>query len=218
MIRTTVDSLLESIRSIGLSMDEQAELIQRLRDGEGEEHKPLGQWVASRPPAAPVDVRFNAEQPGFNVDWIHGPDVSADNGIVVTFYHGQMDGKPVIQIDGSADFRINVNDCPVWDQSTEVDYSIPKELQEELDIRKGVLASASPPQKQEVWVGTIKDGYGSWIFVGATREALYHYMRSNYGEVEYRDESNYDWSKRVNDVATLTVDSYYVETEEPDEQ
>lgn len=131
MIKTTVDALLESVRSIHLSPEEQAELIQRLRDGEGEEHKPAGQWIASRHPASPAGVRFSAEEAGFNVEWIHGRDFD-DGGLTVTFYHGQMDGKPVIQIDGEADFRINVNDCPVWDQSTEVDYSMPEELKEAL--------------------------------------------------------------------------------------
>jgi hypothetical protein len=46
-----------------------------------------------------------------------------DLGLMVTFYIGQSDGKPVIQIDGSADFRVNVNDCPIWDQSTEETWS-----------------------------------------------------------------------------------------------
>ncbi len=37
----------------------------------------------------------------------------------VVFFHGAEDGKPVIQIDGSMDFRINVNDGTIWDQSPE---------------------------------------------------------------------------------------------------
>lgn len=39
--------------------------------------------------------------------------------ITVVTYFGQEDGKPVLQIDGSADFRINVNDGVVFDRSTE---------------------------------------------------------------------------------------------------
>lgn len=130
MIQTTVDALLESVRSIGLSPDEQAELIQRLRDGEGDNHKPAGQWVTSSP-----EGRFSAEEPGFNVDWIHGPKVDPDHGLAVTFYHGRDDGKPVIQIDGEADFRINVNDCPVWDQQTGEPYVMPEELESDMVAR-----------------------------------------------------------------------------------
>ena len=33
--------------------------------------------------------------------------------------------------------------------------------------------------KQKVWIGVIKDGYGDWIYVGATEEALYYDMRQN---------------------------------------
>lgn len=110
-----VDDILAFLRSEFLSDEQQAELIQRLRDGEGEEHKPAGQWIASRHPASPPAMRFSAEETGFNVEWIHGPDFD-DDGLTVTFYHGRDDGKPVVQIDGEADFRINVNDCPIWDQ------------------------------------------------------------------------------------------------------
>lgn len=42
-----------------------------------------------------------------------------DLSLEVSFYMGLHDGKPVIQIDGTGDFRINVNDSPIWDQSTE---------------------------------------------------------------------------------------------------
>jgi hypothetical protein len=33
----------------------------------------------------------------------------------VSFWHGPTDGVPVIQIDGEGQFRINVNDSPIWD-------------------------------------------------------------------------------------------------------
>ena len=122
-----IDDILAYLRDEGLSMDQQAELIQRLRDGEGDRHKPAGQWVTTA-----GGVTLSAEEPGAHVEWIHGPNVNPDDGLEITFYHGQMDGKPVVQIDGSADFRINVNDVPVWDQSTEVDYSMPEELKEAL--------------------------------------------------------------------------------------
>ena len=38
-----------------------------------------------------------------------------DQYLEVTFYKGATDGKPVVQIDGQGDFRINVNDEPIWD-------------------------------------------------------------------------------------------------------
>ncbi|WP_024816942.1 hypothetical protein [Arthrobacter sp. 31Y] len=41
--------------------------------------------------------------------------------ITVVTYMGESDGKPVVQLDtgGDVDFRINVNDAPIWDQSAE---------------------------------------------------------------------------------------------------
>lgn len=42
--------------------------------------------------------------------------------IAVTVYHGVKDGKPVLQIDTTGhnvDFRINVNDCTVYDSGTD---------------------------------------------------------------------------------------------------
>ena len=123
-----VDDILSFLRSESLSDEDQAELIRRLRDGEGDTHRPAGTWVAMTPSA----IQIAAEDNGFNVGWIHGPDVDVEDNLEITFFHGQMDGKPVIQIDGQADFRINVNDCPVWDQSTEVDYHMPEELKEAL--------------------------------------------------------------------------------------
>ena len=199
-----VDDILGFIRGEFLSDYDQAELIDRLRDGEADHHKPAGQWVASPPPAMPAGVRFSAEEAGFNVDWIHGPDVPMTHGLVVTFYHGQMDGKPVIQIDGTADFRINVNDCPVWDQSTEFGYVMPEELRE---------SKPAPKQRERVWVGTISDVDGVWVYVGASKRALFADMRANYAPVEYREESDFDWTKRVSNQAGAIVhtDSYYVE-------
>lgn len=67
---------------------------------------------------------------------------------------------------------------------------------------------------QMVWVGTISDMDGVWVYVGESERALYQTMRSNYAPVEFRDESNFDWTKRVaNAGATVHADSYYVEGE-----
>ena len=39
--------------------------------------------------------------------------------ILASFYCGEFDGRPVVQIDGGAAFRVNVNDSTIWDQSPE---------------------------------------------------------------------------------------------------
>ena len=56
--------------------------------------------------------------------WLQRPDGSTsiqtdDDPILVTFYRGELDGHPVVQIDGATTFRINVNDSTIWDQSPE---------------------------------------------------------------------------------------------------
>lgn len=120
-----VDDILGFIRGEDLGPDAQAELIQRLRDGEGEEHTPAGVWTQYDNRGAMSLVDGPAK-----VRWVHSTEGFTALGLEITFYHGRDDGKPVIQIDGSADFRINVNDCPVWDQSTEFGYVMPEELRE----------------------------------------------------------------------------------------
>ena len=42
-------------------------------------------------------------------------------------------------------------------------------------------------EQQKVWIGVITDVYGQFIYVGATKEALFYDMRTNYGEIEFRD-------------------------------
>ena len=207
-----VDDILGFLRTEHLSDEDQAELIQRLRDGEGDNHKPAGQWVITGLNGA----LYSAEEAPAHVSWVHGPDVDPDDGLEITFYHGQMDGKPVIQIDGSADFRVNVNDCPVWDQHTDQDYEIPVELRESLETRQRMLAKAETIKAgKRVWVGVIRDFEGAWIYVGATERALLADMRSNYSMVEWREESTREWTRRVEDIgATVTYDSYYVEGED----
>lgn len=143
-----VDDILSFLRSESLSDEDQAELIRRLRDGEGDTHRPAGTWVAMTPSA----IQIAAEDNGFNVGWIHGPDVDVEDNLEITFYHGQMDGKPVIQIDGSADFRINVNDCPIWDQHTDQDYTMPDELRESFETRNRMIAKL--PERKEVKCAT----------------------------------------------------------------
>jgi hypothetical protein len=182
-----VDDILGFLRGEDLTPEAQAELIERLRDGEADSHKPAGQWVVT----ALNGALYSAEEAPVHIDWVHGPNIPADSGLQITFYHGRDDGKPVIQIDGSADFRINVNDCPVWDQSTERDYEVPEELKERLEF------NARGRERKKVWVGVIKDYDGTWVYVGATEQAMFADMRANYGPVEFREESNHEWIKRV---------------------
>jgi len=42
-----------------------------------------------------------------------------ENHLGVTFYKGDTDSKPVIQVDGNGDFRVNVNDSTIYDRHTE---------------------------------------------------------------------------------------------------
>lgn len=118
-----VDDILAFLRTETLSMEDQAELIARLRDGEADNARPAGAWVVDIPGGG---LR-SAEEGTFGVRWVHGPHVDQDEALTVSFFHGRTDGRPTIQIDGEAIFRINVNDYAIWDQSTEDAYEPPKE-------------------------------------------------------------------------------------------
>lgn len=56
-----------------------------------------------------------------NAGLAHHTAGQEDPNLEISLWHGYHDGKPVIQIDthGDVDFRINVNDAPIWDQSAE---------------------------------------------------------------------------------------------------
>lgn len=65
-----------------------------------------------------------ASEGGGSAPWLQQPDGSTfiqtdEEPILVTFYRGEFDGRPVVQIDGAAAFRVNVNDSTIWDQSPE---------------------------------------------------------------------------------------------------
>lgn len=49
-----------------------------------------------------------------------GEDDEPGVNLSLTFWHGQEDGVPVVQIDGTGRFRVNVNDAPVWDADPEL--------------------------------------------------------------------------------------------------
>ncbi len=79
--------------------------------------EPTGNWMPMMDECGFLHLEFKAAlNPAPNA-----PDGIAN--IVVTAYHGEMDGKPVVQIDTGidVDFRINVNDAPIWDRSTDSD-------------------------------------------------------------------------------------------------
>lgn len=66
----------------------------------------------------------DAREDGSSASWLQQLDGSTsiqadEEPILVTFYRGELDGRPVVQIDGSAAFRVNVNDSTIWDQSPE---------------------------------------------------------------------------------------------------
>lgn len=73
----------------------------------------------------------------------------------VVFFHGAEDGKPVIQIDGSMDFRINVNDGTIWDQNPETarqpfpDVEDQPRLQHFKELAEAALAAANGGSNDE---------------------------------------------------------------------
>ena len=72
-----------------------------------EEAKPHGTWQADPNGLAEGDGQFSYRSN------------DGKQRLTVVTYFGQADGKPVLQIDGEADFRINVNDAPVYDRHTD---------------------------------------------------------------------------------------------------
>lgn len=119
-----VDEVIEQIPQEDGTVEALRELRTELIGMVNPEAKRWGIWEYEQIPAG-----------GHIKDYMHKvslPDVgridSEDKelGLEVTFYMGQMDGKPVIQIDGSGDFRVNVNDGPIWDQSTETSWKGPQ--------------------------------------------------------------------------------------------
>lgn len=59
-----------------------------------------------------------------SAQWLQQPDGSVSietdaEPILATFYRGEFDGRPEVQIDGAAAFRVNVNNSTIWDQSPE---------------------------------------------------------------------------------------------------
>lgn len=62
-------------------------------------------------------------QRGHVLDDVDGVTISGqgDDELDIAFFKGADDRKPVIQIDGQGDFRINVNDAPVYDRHTDTE-------------------------------------------------------------------------------------------------
>jgi hypothetical protein len=72
-------------------------------------------WKAERTHAPKESLKQMAEA-GVTDLFVDTENTRTMEGLRVTFYLGEMDGKPVVQVDGSGDFRVNVNDAPIWDQ------------------------------------------------------------------------------------------------------
>lgn len=75
-------------------------------------------WSVGRPDASKETLKQMADAGVTNI-FLDTENVKTNEELRVTFYLGEMDGKPVVQVDGSGDFRVNVNDAPVFDRHTE---------------------------------------------------------------------------------------------------
>ena len=75
-------------------------------------------WKADRTHGVEESLKQMAEA-GVTDLYVDTENTRTMEGLRVTFYLGEKDGKPVVQIDGSGDFRINVNDGAIWDQHTD---------------------------------------------------------------------------------------------------
>lgn len=77
--------------------------------------EPAGEWMADAPYGADGQLSHWATR----ANPLGGKIRTAN--IAVTTYHGEADGKPVIQIDTSSDtdLRVNVNDGTIFNSSTD---------------------------------------------------------------------------------------------------
>lgn len=74
--------------------------------------EPKGTWQADPNGMAEGDGQFTYTSHALNEQGHHSQ-------FTVVTYMGVDDGKPVIQIDGEGDFRINVNDSTIYDRDTD---------------------------------------------------------------------------------------------------
>ena len=81
----------------------------------------MNRYDQDPPEAEPKGYWCHNEEPGRNAGHVvhYASQKEYDQQFEVTFYHGRDDGKPVIQIDGDGDWRINVNESCIYDRSTD---------------------------------------------------------------------------------------------------
>lgn len=99
----------EALKELGLrfSRFELDEIAARIDEAEV---KPVGDWklaIGGKPMAPAGGIK--------TVVLEHTASHEDAVGFEVQFWHGRDDGVPVIQIDGKGQFRVNVNDAPIWD-------------------------------------------------------------------------------------------------------
>ena len=111
---TRVDDVLESLAR-HLTPAELVELARRVPELEVE---PLGKWQAK---VFGKQVAVGAEMSEVYIAH-QMPESDEEPGVTLSLqvWHGADDGVPVVQIDGTGRFRVNVNDAPVWDADPEL--------------------------------------------------------------------------------------------------
>lgn len=88
-----------------LSREELAELVTML---DGVEVRPNGEWRLV------MAGRTLADGEGMQSVLLEHANIEDATGLSIVVYHGSADGVPVVQIDGDGQFRVNVNDGPIW--------------------------------------------------------------------------------------------------------
>jgi hypothetical protein len=73
---------------------------------------------AVMPPQAPLTFEDMVKAGVTNL-YVDTENSKTHEDLRVTFYLGEADGKPVVQIDGAGDFRVNVNEGVVFDRHTD---------------------------------------------------------------------------------------------------
>lgn len=96
-----------------LTDEELQELSYRVTE-EVKARGPLGVWKVTTQETEAGPMMVHAKN--LQVEWT---EMNGATSLAVTVYSGEKDGVPVIQIDGGAFFRVNVNDGPIWNANPE---------------------------------------------------------------------------------------------------
>jgi hypothetical protein len=106
---STVDKVIEELAG-RLTDEELQELSYRVtEDVEPRQSGPLGVWRVTTQDTEAGPMMVHAKN--LQVEWTQ---MNGLTSLAVTVYSGEKDGVPVVQIDGSAFCRVNVNDGPIW--------------------------------------------------------------------------------------------------------